>query len=68
MGTKTNVVKESFTPTVAKKKIDTVNKTEKSQASNKIVDPSIRNKYDKCESLDKSRSNQRTDTETQLTN
>ena len=32
---KPNVMKESITPTIEKKKIDTVNKTEKSQASNK---------------------------------
>ena len=29
MGTKPNVVKEAITPSIAKKKIDTVNKTEK---------------------------------------
>ena len=34
MGTKPNVVKESITPPI-QKKIDTVNKTEKTQASNK---------------------------------
>ena len=32
---KLNVVKESITPTIVKKNIDTVNKTYKSQASNK---------------------------------
>ena len=36
MGTKPHVVKESITPTIAKKNINTVNKTETSQASNKI--------------------------------
>ena len=57
---KPNVAKESITtPISGKKKIDTVNKTEKSQASNKTVDtPRI-----KVKSIDKSRSTQRTDTE-----
>ena len=32
-GTKTNVVKESITPPIYKKNIDTVNKTDKPQAS-----------------------------------
>ena len=37
--TKSNVVKEAITPPIPeKKKIDTVNKTDKSQASNKTVD------------------------------
>ena len=35
MGTKPNVVKEAITPHISKKNIDTVNKTDKSQASNK---------------------------------
>ena len=35
MGTKPNVVKEAINPPIAKKKIDTVNKTEKSKAPNK---------------------------------
>ena len=60
---KPNVVKEAITPTILKKKVDTVNKTEKPQTSNETVDTSIINKYDKCKSLDESRSNQRTDTE-----
>ena len=34
MGTKPNVVKESITPPIAKNNNDTVNKTDKSQASN----------------------------------
>ena len=57
------MVKESITPTIGKNNIDTVNKTEKSQASNKKVDTSISNKSDKSNSFDKSRSNQITDTE-----
>ena len=40
---KTNVVKESITPTISERKIDTINKTEKSQASNKTVDTPRRN-------------------------
>ena len=63
MGTKPNVVKESITNTIAKKNIDTVNKKEKSEASNKAVDISRNNKYGKVESLYKSSSTQRTDTE-----
>ena len=45
------------------RKIDTVRKKEKSQASNKTVDTSKRNKTDTVKSLNKSRSTQRTDTE-----
>ena len=60
---KPNVVKESITPPITKKKVDTVNKREKSQASYKTVDTPRSNKYDKVKSLDKSRSTQRTDTE-----
>ena len=63
MGTKTNMVKESITPPISKHKVDTVNKTEKSQASKKTVDTSSSNKYGKGKSLDESRSTQRTDTE-----
>ena len=63
MGTKPNVVKETITPPIAKKNIDTVNKTDKSQASNKNLDTSRSNKSDKVKSLDKSRSTERTDTE-----
>ena len=45
---KTNVVKESIThPISVKKKIDTVNKTEKSQTSNKTVDTPRSNKSEK---------------------
>ena len=61
---KPNVAKESITtPISGKKKIDTVNKTEKSQASNKTVDTPKSNKTDTVKSLDKSRSTQITDTE-----
>ena len=35
MGTKPNVFKEAITTPIEKKNIDTVNKTEKSQAPNK---------------------------------
>ena len=57
-------MKESITPPISeKKKIDTVNKTEKSQASNKKVGTSKSNKTDKVKSIHKSRSTQRTDTE-----
>ena len=45
-----------------KKKIDTVNKTEKSQASKKTVDTPKINKTDTVYLLDKSRFTQRTDT------
>ena len=38
IGTKTNVVKEAISIPMAKKNIDTVNKKEKPQASNKTVD------------------------------
>ena len=34
---KTNVVKESITPTIEKNNIDTVNKTDKSQASKRKI-------------------------------
>ena len=47
MGTKPNVAKESITPPIAKKNIDTVKKTEKSQASNTKVDTSSSNKSEK---------------------
>ena len=57
-------MKENITPPItAKKKIDTINKIEKSQASNKTVDTPRINKTDKVKSLDKSRSTQKTDTE-----
>ena len=45
-----------------KNKIDTVNKTEKSQASNKTLDKPKSNKNDTVKPLDKSRSTQITDT------
>ena len=63
MRTKPNVAKEAITPPIEKKKIYTVKKIEKSQASNKKVDTYSSNKYDKGKSLDISRSTQRTDTE-----
>ena len=44
MGTKHNEVKGAITPTIAKNNIDTVNKTEKSQASKrKQINPSAIN-------------------------
>ena len=46
--TKPNVVKKAINPLIsAKKKIDTVNKIDKSQASNKTVDTLRRNKTEK---------------------
>ena len=46
--TKPNVVKEAITPPILEKnKIDTVNKTGKSQASNKTVDKPRSNKTGK---------------------
>ena len=57
-------VEEAITPPIsAKKKIDTVNKRDKSQAYNKTVDKPKRNKTDTVKSLDKSRYAQITDTE-----
>ena len=50
MGKKHNTMKESITPPIAKKNIDTVNKTEKSQAPKTKYSS---NKSDKDESLDK---------------
>ena len=48
------MVKEAVTPPIlSKKKIDTFNKTEKSQASNKTVDRPKSNKTDKGKSIDK---------------
>ena len=63
MGKNNNVVKEAITPPIAKKDIDTVNKTEISQASKRKKDKSSSNKYDKGKSFDKSRSTQGTETE-----
>ena len=60
---KPNVVEEAITPPISSKnKIDTVKRTEKSQASNKAVETPKRNKTDKVKSIDKSRSTQITDT------
>ena len=47
MGTKNNLVKEAITPPIVKKKIDTVNKIEKSQSPNKKLDTSSSNKSEK---------------------
>ena len=47
MGTESNLVKEAITTAISKNYIDTVNKTEKSQSSNKTVDTFSRNKSDK---------------------
>ena len=54
--TKPNVVKKAITPPIAKNKIDTVNETDKPQASKSKKDKSISNESDKGRSLDKSRS------------
>ena len=62
MGAKPNVVKEAITPPITKNNIDTVNKTDKSEAFNKKVYTSSINKSDKGKSLDKSKSTQRTET------
>ena len=56
MGTKPNVAKQSITHTIATNKIETVNKTDKPQASKSKRDKSIRNKSDKIRSLGKSSS------------
>ena len=57
------MVKKGIAPPIsAKNEIDTVNKTEKSQASSKTVDTPKSNKTDNDKSIDKSRSTQRTDT------
>ena len=57
------MVEEAITPTISEKnKIDTVNKTEKSQASNEAEDAPKSNKNDKVKSLDKSGCTQRTNT------
>ena len=54
--TKPNVVKKAITPPIAKNKIDTVNETDKPQASKSKKDKSTSNESDKGSSLDKSRS------------
>ena len=56
METKPNVVKGATTYTIARNKIDTVNKTDKLQESKSKKDKSISNKSDKVRSLDISRS------------
>ena len=53
---KPNVVDEAITHPIAKNKIDTINKTDKPQASKSKKDKSIRNESNKSISLDKSRS------------
>ena len=56
------MVKEATTPLIlVKNNIDTVNRTEKSQESNKVVNTPRSNKTYKVKSLDKSRSTQITD-------
>ena len=58
------LVREAITPPISeKKKINTVNKTQKSQASNKKVDTLRSNKTEKVKLIDESRSTQRNDTE-----
>ena len=65
--TKPNVLKEGIIPPISeKKKIDTVNKTEKSKSFNKKVDMPRSNKTEKVKSIDKSGSTQRTDTENKV--
>ena len=66
MVTKPNVIKEDITPPIVKKKIDTVNRTDKSQASNKKKETTESNKADPVKSLQKSRYTQRTDTENKV--
>ena len=62
--TKHKMVKEVITPPISeKKKIDTVDKREKSQTYNKTVYTPRSNKTDKVNSIDKSRSDQTTDAE-----
>ena len=62
--TKPNVVKEPTTPPIsAKNNIYTVNKTDKSKASNRTVDTPKRNKTEKIKSIDKSKSTKKADTE-----
>ena len=56
METKPHVVKEDITHYIEKNNIDTVNKTEKQQASKGKKCKSISNKLDKVQSLHKSRS------------
>ena len=58
---KSNVMREAITHPIVKNKIDTVNKTDKSQASKTVKDISFRNESDKSRLLDKSRSTQRTE-------
>ena len=55
METEPNVVDEAITHTIEKNKIDTVNETDKPQASKSKKDKSICNESNKGISLDKSR-------------
>ena len=60
--TKPNLVEEAITTNISeKRKMDTVNKTEKSQASNKTVDTHKIKNTDTVKSFDKKRSTQITD-------
>ena len=63
MGKKPNLVRESITPPIDKNNIDTVNKTEKSQASRIKKYKPRSNKSGKGKSLDKSRATQIAETE-----
>ena len=63
METEPNVVDEAITHPIEKNKIDTVNETDKPQASKSKKYKSINNKSNKGRSLDKSRASQRTETE-----
>ena len=57
-------MEEAINPPISEEnRIDTVNKIEKSQASNKTVDTPKKHKTYTVKSLDKSRSTQRTDIE-----
>ena len=56
-------MKEAITPPIVKKNIDTVNKTDKPQASKIKKDKYISNKSDNGKSLDKSLYTKRTETE-----
>ena len=65
---KPNLVEEVITyPISVKKKIDTVNKTEKSQTSKKQSLPPKKAKTDTLNSIDKSRSTQRTNLSNKIT-
>ena len=63
MGTKPNALKEAITHPIATNNIDTVNETDKPQESKGKKDKSTSNKLENSRSLDKSKSNQGTETE-----